>query len=421
MNRGDIPYSGIIGLEIENNLDFKILGESYLELLIKYGILRSTISQKNKNYFLNISLNSELGSYLEEITSLGEFSTLSELIINLKYNQLRDHGVKLFYRIRNDKIVDVVYRFHHSIFDGLSGLIFLDLLFRKYDSICDDVDFQLPDLKYMKASELIHTKHATSLFSKIKLSTKAIFYVSKNLLFKPPMGVFNQGKYNDQHVRLYTEVLSPKIFDQISKAAILINVSLIDILITVIFRSYIECDKKNFHKRVKVLFIINLREKSDLTLVGNLFTSSFLTLYPDKFSSLEAEMLNVHRQIQDSVKAKYGIGSLYLLNKLNPSLNSIRKRANSNFRAANYQIASLGQFPNPGADSKSRKYKHVNLLSGECHLGPKPKLTSSFSIFVVNRRISLCMNYVENNLKTAEIANFMNIIQKNLDQFLSPR
>ncbi len=412
LERNGIPYTLMMTLKIDKELNQKILKESIKQVFNQYIILRSKIKCQNKKFYL-IADEFDVNQIFKPVTLNEDNSIKSVLneIMNTPFDVYNDPILYIYYIIINEQHY-LAARWFHSLFDGRSALIILNQILNVYIMNINDEIVNLPELKRISYLDIIrgykYTREGVKIGSRLKLTLLGIAILYKIRSKKGTGGIFNKEDKNGGRLLFKTLNLTEDIMNPLNSLKQKYDLTDNDLLLSIIILAYINFKLENLHKEIRILSFMDVRPRSEGSLLGDLVTGFYVEIDSNEAKDEISLIKSIKKQMDKEKKSLNAVANFYIGEIIHLTQEKIRKLTKDIFTLSNMQVTNVGNLDNI-IDLKQQNI--IKILEASFFVPIKPGLSSVISIIKSNDIITIGLSYLENVLSETEVDNFFNQIK----------
>lgn len=423
LERNKAPYSPLIAVEVNKSLNLDILRNSWVDVLENYPILQTVIKYQKKTAILEKAVIDVKKSFI----ILNSISTISDTdfynkILNSTYDCTLDPLIYLIIYKKSENNVIIALKWLHSLFDGLSALKILEIVLNVYIAKIKNKIPILPNLKRFTIAEMVsesthfhNGKKIPSKFRRNLIAARTLLSYTRNKFQKRYVGPFNKGEFDEGKFKYSSLIFPEEITNEFVRVKEKFGVTENDILVTIIFRSYLNMIESRCNSRMKFNLVMNIRPKTCDNYLGNLFVPIFVSVKPNSVKSDNLLLKEVKMQIDNHKKS---IGPILMYNFVDNreiSMNSAKDQAKSVFKIANVQFSNLGVLL---YNINPEILEFFKVIDAEFCIGPKPGLHLVYSSIKINSLTKLGISYLSKVFKDDDIQLFLSMIIETAKDFV---
>lgn len=411
LERNGIPYTLIMTLKIDKEINQMVLRESIQEVFSQYPVLTSNIKFQDKKYYL-LKNKFEINQLFKILTQNEEISIKSVLseIMSIPFNVYKDPIVYIYYIKINGKYY-LAIRWFHALFDGKSALIILNQILNTYIMNINNEIVDLPEIKRISYLDIIrgykYIRDGVKIGSRLKLTLMGLATLFKIRRKKGTGGIFNREDKNGGKLLFKTLNLTENIMDRLNPLKQKNNLTDNDLVLSIIIQAYINSDLENTNKKIQILTIMDVRPRNEELLIGDLVTGFYVEVDSRVIKDEITLIKSVKGQMDKEKKYINAVANFYIGEVLDLTLEKLRKYTKDIFRLSNMQVTNVGNLDHIIGLKQQNK---INILEASFFVPIKPGLSSVLTLIKTNNIITIGLSYLENVLSEAEVDNFFNQI-----------
>ncbi|MFX1557596.1 MAG: condensation domain-containing protein [Promethearchaeota archaeon] len=426
LERKGIPYTLMMTLKIDKELNIEVLKESIKAIFSQYPILTSNIQFQDKKYYL-IENEFDTNQLFNVITQNGDNSVESVLskIMNTPFDVYNDPIVYIYY-IKINIQYYLAIRWFHSLFDGRSALIIINQILNAYIMNMNNEIIDLPELKRISYLDIIrdykHIRDGVKIGSRLKLTLLGLKILFKLRSKKGSGGFFNKEDKNGGKLLFKTLNLTENIMNRLNLLKQKYSLTDNDLVLSIIIQAYINFDLENTDKKIRILTVMDVRPRDEEFLLGDLYTGFYVELNSKEIKDEITLIKIVKTQMDKEKESLNAVANFYIGEVMDLTLEKLRRLTKDIFKLSNMQVTNVGNLDHI---IELKRQQKINILESSFFVPIKPGLSSVMSIIKSNNIITIGLSYLENVLSETDVDNFFNqilsVINKIGDRFGSEK